>query len=261
MAANPPFFDLTVGADNFVITSGLLATLPGGLRGLTGNDTIAGSSGADLVLGGADNDRLLGALGNDTLYGDLGNDNLFGEADNDIISGMQGQDFINGGDGNDLLRGGKGDDYLVGGNGNDTLIGDRGININVGGAGSDVFVFRQDLLAGTEIDTITQNIAQVILDFDVASDLIGLGGGLQVNQLSFSTVVVTPNQAFTAFVATQRGARFVEEGNITVQSFDPDGNGFAEITSIRLGANGPFVTSILSVTPAQISGRFIQVNI
>lgn len=261
MPANFPFFDLTSGPDNFTITKDLLTSLPGGLRGLAGNDTIAGSSEGDLVFGGADNDSLVGAAGSDSLFGGEGIDNIFGEADNDFLNGMQGDDLINGGDGNDLIRGGKGDDYLIGGNGNDTLIGDRGVNINAGGAGSDVFVFRQDLLAGDSSDPITQTIPQVILDFDPSTDFIGLSGGLRADQLTFTQQSVTPAQAFAAFVGSGRGQRFVQEGLITAQSFDRDGNGFSEVTFIRVGANGPFVASVIDVTLNQLTSRFRDVNI
>ena len=261
MPANFPFFDLTTDADNFTISTGLLATLPGGLRGLAGNDTIIGSSDADLVFGGADNDSIVGGEDSDSLFGGEAIDNIFGEAENDLLNGMPGDDLINGGNGNDLIRGGKGDDYLIGGNGNDTLIGDRGVNINVGGAGNDVFVFRQDLLSGDASDPITQTLPQLILDFDPASDFIGLSGGLQASQLTFVQQVATPAQALNAFVGTNRGQRFVQEGLITAQSFDRDGNGFSEVTFIRVGANGPFVASVIDVTPTQLTNRFIDVNI
>ncbi|HAX77459.1 MAG TPA: calcium-binding protein [Cyanobacteria bacterium UBA11372] len=261
MRANFPFFDLTPEADNFTITSGLLSTLPGGLRGLEGNDTITGSSDGDLVFGGAGNDSLLGAAGNDSLFGGEGNDNIFGQANNDIINGMQGDDLINGGQGNDLLRGGKGDDYLIGGDGNDTLIGDRGVNINVGGAGSDVFVFRQDLLVGDTSDSINQTVPQLILDFDPSIDFIGLSGGLSANQLTFIPQTVPSAQAYGLFLGSGRGTRFINEGLITLASFDPDGNGSTDVTLIRVGANGPFVASVINATPDQIASRLIPVNI
>ncbi|MFB2976066.1 calcium-binding protein [Microseira sp. BLCC-F43] len=261
MQANFPFFDLTPEVDNFTITSGLLSTLPGGLRGLAGNDTITGSSDGDLVLGGAGNDSLLGAAGNDSLFGGEGNDNIFGQANNDILNGMQADDFINGGDGDDLLRGGKGDDYLIGGNGNDTLIGDRGVNINFGGAGSDVFVFRQDLLLGNTSDSINLTVPQLILDFDPSSDFIGLSGGLSANQLTFSTQTVPSTQVYNLFVGSGRGTRFINEGLITPTSFDRDGNGSTDVTLISVGANGPYVASIIDATQEQIASRFITVNI
>jgi serralysin len=261
MPANFPFFDLTAEADNFTITTGLLSTLPGGLRGLAGNDTITGSSGGDLVFGGADSDRLVGGGGSDSVFGGEGIDDIFGQADNDIINGMQGDDLINGGEGNDLLRGGKGDDYLIGGNGNDTLIGDRGVNINFGGAGSDVFVFRQDLLAGDTSDTITQTIPQLILDFNPSSDFIGLSGGLSALQLTYTAETVPNTQAFGLFLSSSRGTRFANEGLITAASFDPDGNGLTDITLIRNGLNGAFVASIINATQSQIENRFITVNI
>lgn len=261
MTANFPFFDLTPGPDNFTITKDLLTTLPGGLRALAGNDIITGSSNGDLVFGGTDSDSIVGGGGRDSLFGNEGIDNIFGDADNDFLSGMQDDDLINAGDGDDLIRGGKGDDYLIGGSGNDTLIGDKGVNISKGGDGNDVFVFRQDLLVGDTSDTITQTIPQLILDFDPTTDFIGLSGGLTAAQLTITKQIVTPAQAFGAFLGSGRGTRFVQEGLITAGSFDRDGNGVTEVTFIRVGATGPFVASIIDVTPEQVQSRFIQVNI
>ncbi|MEL6492684.1 MAG: hypothetical protein AAFQ95_22265 [Cyanobacteria bacterium J06621_3] len=74
-------------------------------------------------------------------------------------------DPLTGTDGDDTLVGTAGDDVLTGGLGNDTL---------TGGAGSDTFVIQ----AGAGTDMIT--------DFVVGSDVIGLAGGLSFGSLSLS---------------------------------------------------------------------------
>lgn len=81
----------------------------------------------------------------------------------DVINGLDGNDILYGLSGNDTLRGGDGDDVLFGGLGNDVL---------VGGAGRDTFVIRR------------QDRADLILDFEVGVDRIGLSGNLRFEDLS-----------------------------------------------------------------------------
>lgn len=83
-----------------------------------------------------------------------------------------GDDEINGTDGDDLLNGGPGNDTVDGGSGNDTLRGDAGTDLLIGGAGSDMFVLRR----GTAASTVSQ--ADVVQDFEMGVDAIGLTGGL-----------------------------------------------------------------------------------
>jgi Ca2+-binding RTX toxin-like protein len=116
-------------------------------------------------IGGNGNDTLTGTAGNDSLNGGNGNDSLIGNAGNDTLIGGNGTDFLVGSAGDDLLDGGNGDDTLTGGLGSDTL---------TGGNGQDIFVFA----SGEGIDTIN--------DFSLASDKIGLTGGLTFGNLSFS---------------------------------------------------------------------------
>ena len=63
------FYDLSANSDNFQLTVGLLAGLPGGLRGLEGNDFIRGSAAPELANGNQGNDTLIGGAGNDVLFG------------------------------------------------------------------------------------------------------------------------------------------------------------------------------------------------
>ena len=110
--------------------------------------TVNGGNGADLLTGTRGDDRLSGGNGIDTLFG------------------LDGNDVLLGGNGTDTLWGGAGNDLLDGGNGNDLLYG---------GSGNDIFVLSR-----------TGNGTDLILDFSIGQDQIGLSGGLSYDQLSFS---------------------------------------------------------------------------
>ena len=157
----------------------------------SGNDIAFGGQGDDIIWGEAGNDILFGDLGNDTLCGgdgdDLlvgsngnpnstndGDDRLCGGAGNDSLFGNEGNDTLVGEDGDDCMFGGQGDDTLKGGAGNDLLVGDRGNDLLIGGSGSDVFVLR----VGDGSDVIT--------DFEVGVDLLGLADGLTFEQLTIT---------------------------------------------------------------------------
>lgn len=134
------------------------------MEGLSGNDVINGQDGDDNLRGSGGNDTLNGGEGRDDLYGGLGADILNGGAENDDLFGNQGNDELNGGAGNDYLDGENEDDILNGGVGNDTLRG---------GYGNDEYIFN----VGDGQDLIT--------DFGGTSDLIRLGAGITLNNLTF----------------------------------------------------------------------------
>ncbi|NEQ75694.1 MAG: hypothetical protein F6K23_23205 [Okeania sp. SIO2C9] len=162
------FYELTSESDNFQLTPELLVNLPGGLLGLSGNDSIIGAIDAEIINGNQDNDTIDGNQGNDTIFGGKNLDLIFGGDNDDFLSGNLGNDEIHGDAGNDILRGGKESDFLIGGTGNDTLYGDLGINTLTGGTGADIFVLSEE--------------ADVITDFEVG-DRFGLTSGLTVNDL------------------------------------------------------------------------------
>ena len=143
--------------DIFQITPGLLASSPGGLLGLKGNDKVSGSVEQNLIYGNQDSDILLGADKDDTLYGGKDNDLLVGKTGNDLLLGDKGNDFLLGDQGNDSLNGG---------NGGDTLIGNLGQDILTGGDDADVFVLQADP------QVINSANADIITDFDSNIDLI-----------------------------------------------------------------------------------------
>jgi myo-inositol-hexaphosphate 3-phosphohydrolase len=136
------------------------------LNGFGGNDVIAGGLGDDIIYGGTGNDVLRGDRNTFNSDGDRGGD--------DIIYGGAGNDRISGKGGDDQLYGGAGDDYLFGDNGDDLLRGGLGNDRLVGGQGNDIFV----LAAGEGTD--------VIRDFQVGADRIGLAEGLTLGQLSIT---------------------------------------------------------------------------
>ncbi|MGB3510471.1 MAG: PQQ-dependent sugar dehydrogenase [Microcoleaceae cyanobacterium] len=166
------FYELTPESDNFQLTVGLLADLPGGLLGLDGNDSIVGTADAEVINGNRGNDTIDGIQGNDTIFGGKDSDLLVGALGEDFLSGNLGNDEIFGNQGNDILRGGKENDNLIGGDGNDSLYGDLGVDSLIGGSGEDVF-----FLSGE---------ADIISDFD-ESDRLGLPVGLTVNNLILET--------------------------------------------------------------------------
>ncbi|MGE5659141.1 MAG: hypothetical protein ACM37W_21315 [Actinomycetota bacterium] len=153
------------------------------IRGLGGDDAIIGLSGNDSLSGDDGNDFINGNAGNDTLLGGEGQDVLYGGRDDDLVFGNNGQDLLFGNSGNDQLVGGAGNDTLFGGKGNDTLAGDQGDDFLRGDAGLDV------LFGGEGRDTfaLAENGGRdIILDFQLGQDLLGLAGNLTFNQLTIS---------------------------------------------------------------------------
>lgn len=146
------------------------------ILGLAGNDSLSGDEGNDFINGNAGNDTVSGGDGNDTLYGGQGNDLVSGDNGNDLLFGNAGNDSLIGGVGNDSLYGGKGDDTLIGGDGDDFLRGDSGLDVLSGGQGRDTFALAEN--SGRDI----------ILDFQVGQDVLGLAGNLTFNQLTIAQV-------------------------------------------------------------------------
>jgi len=91
-----------------------------------------------LVRGLVGDDVMAGGDGNDTLNGSDGNDTAYGQAGDDFINGGMGNDDLNGGKGNDEINGNANDDTLKGGSGDDVLDGGQGTDDLDGGADSDI---------------------------------------------------------------------------------------------------------------------------
>ncbi|GBF82577.1 beta strand repeat-containing protein [Aphanothece sacrum] len=181
------------------------------LSGDLGNDTLRGGNGDDILDGGIGNDSILGGANNDLIFGNVGDDILFGEAGDDLVFGDDGNDRLYGGDGIDDLNGGTGKDLLYGGNSNDilfgnddddTLFGEAGDDLLDGGKGNDVLHGG----LGNDIFAIAVgNGNDIVQDFQIGFDKIGLSGGLLFTQLTifgFGTNTFIRNTSTSELLAT-----------------------------------------------------------
>ena len=143
------------------------------------------------------------------------------DLDNEISGFDWSDDVINGQGGNDILLGLGGNDILRGGVGNDVLIGGTGNNILTGNAGADTFVME---LGGFNLVT----------DFNVSEDFIGLGSGLTFDQLrveqgtginagSTSIRVLGDDSLLMSFQGVQANA-------LTTEMFRPDSALYQPVT-------------------------------
>ncbi|NEZ63528.1 hypothetical protein D0962_12165 [Leptolyngbyaceae cyanobacterium CCMR0082] len=171
--------------------------------GTPGNDSIEVRNNTQPTAGGLGDDQILGSDGDDILRGDHdrrdpggwvgGDDVIWGRLGNDRIGGKGGNDTLFGGAGDDVIWGDDGDDLLRGGLGNDILTGD---NFS-GGSGADRFI----LAAGEGRD--------IIRDFEVGIDLIGLADGLTYADLSLG-------QSGDATVISVDGETLAQVNNVVV---------------------------------------------
>ena len=150
------------------------------IGGTTSDDTLTGDSNDNKLLGGKGADTLYGGNGNDTLYGGIGELTSSGTTlsnDQNFTVGLYYNHSYQGA-GNDILYGGAGNDTLYGQALDDTLDGGTGKDTYSGGTGSDTFVIR----VGDGSTTLSE--ANVILDFEDGTDVIGLADGLQFSSLT-----------------------------------------------------------------------------
>jgi len=190
--------------DTFVLTVNPAPILP--INGTNRSDTIVGTTKTDRIFGFGGHDILSGNLGDDEIWGGVGNDRLHGQDGNDQLYGEAGNDQLYGGNGNDTLWGGVGNDLLLGGAGSDRLIGGAGNDVLTGAVGADVFVLEASM--GTDI----------IRDFRLGQDQIGLAGGLSLGQLSITqngSQTWIRNTATTELLARLEG---VNAANLITQS-------------------------------------------
>ena len=161
-------------------------------------NVINGSHRGDVLVGSLDDDALMGGLGNDIVAGNFGHDQLFGEDGEDILRGdlndrgaggtIGGDDILWGGSGRDRLGGKAGNDTLFGGDGDDALWGDDGDDLLQGGLGNDTLT-GDDFSGGSGADIFVLASGMgtdLIVDFEIGTDLIGLADGLTFDELSFA---------------------------------------------------------------------------
>ncbi|MGF1497245.1 MAG: alkaline phosphatase [Elainellaceae cyanobacterium] len=173
--------------------------LPTLIEGTPDDETLLGGPNRDLIRGNEGDDTLAGNVNNDILYGEVGDDVLRGDLNevvttsdaggDDMLFGGMGDDTLFGQGGNDMLLGDEGDDTLFGDAGDDLLDGGLGEDILTGGEGRDMFA-----IAANEDDTV-----DVINDFQVGEDFLGLLDGVTLDQISLSqdgnNVVVSTEDA------------------------------------------------------------------
>jgi phosphodiesterase/alkaline phosphatase D-like protein/predicted AlkP superfamily pyrophosphatase or phosphodiesterase len=160
----PTLFSGTTGADN------LIAGITPKFEGF--NNTVfagAGNDTVDVPIGGVGtgNNRIDLGSGNDVIYiADA--DRSFGSAGNDEFEASESKDYrISGGAGNDTFYLGT-NGRALGGDGNDKFfVGTGGGNLLSGGAGVDQF-----WIANGDVPAV----ANVILDFQIGTDVIGIQG-------------------------------------------------------------------------------------
>jgi Ca2+-binding RTX toxin-like protein len=207
------FSDLTGSNDSVTLQFTVgnvnsIDNLPGGVRGLAGNDRINTNGIANPIVNGN-----LGAdyieNFNSTRYayyrGGQDNDTLEGWNVSDILNGNLGNDSIRAIDGDDFLRGGAGNDTIWGGNGRDILIGDVGRDFLFGGDDNvtDTFVLRSETVANGPNLSPTRNGADEIFDFNFGNGVSNPDNifitGFQRSQIAV-TRVDAPNFGVTGLV-------------------------------------------------------------
>jgi len=192
------------------------------LSGKQGDDTLFGAEGEDKIFGNQGNDYILGNQGNDTLYGGKDSDKVQGGENDDWVYGDNGNDTLEGGQGNDFVRGGKENDLLSGNEGNDVLFGDSGADTLSGGDGDDIFAIGRVPNNSFKGNSSLGN-ADLIADFSLGTDLIGLDGGLEFQDLNisqgtgnFATDTIVRDNVTGEYLAILKG---INSSSITAANF------------------------------------------
>jgi Ca2+-binding RTX toxin-like protein len=209
-------------------------TIPVGIYGGDGNDTIRGSNLADLIYGGMGNDILMGGVGADFVYGEDGND-IFGNPTltADGVADDPGTDQNFGGPGFDnfIWEPGDGPDFNQGGDEGGDIFRFFG-----GDASADSFTLR----AGGTPTHFNALIGALVIDNHGIEDVIvdGRGGAdsFTVNDL-FTTEVVNVNMVLGAADGavdgvTVNGRNVADNLNLTTS-----GAGLASIQGLRYNVN------------------------
>ncbi len=184
--------DLGAGDDYYYTASGAQSLAVSKLDGGAGIDKLyfdgTNTVALTLTTGNAINfENITGGGGDDNISGDNNANVLEGKNGTDNISGYGGNDILGGHDssvssesGNDLLYGGAGNDILYGTAGENKLDGGTGQDNMTGGNGADTFIIR----SGDGGSALTD--ADIIMDYQDGTDVIGLDGGLSFDDLTIA---------------------------------------------------------------------------
>jgi glycerophosphoryl diester phosphodiesterase len=172
-----------VGSNSVVSTGDGNDQVLVGVNGPASNTTVDGGAGNDqlTVVEANGINNIFGAAGADSLQVVEGSrQNLFGGSGNDTIISNGSNNRLYGGSGDDKLFSNT-NDYLFGGDGDDVLFaGKAGGNRLTGGAGADQF-----WIANGSLPTAKN----IVTDFTLGTDVIGLGGISGVSKFSDLTLL------------------------------------------------------------------------
>ena len=187
-----PGFDFDSGFGLIQADAAVAAVALNEITGTLNDDDIAGTPDPDLINGLDGDDTIRSADGNDQINGEGGNDRLYGDEGDDTVNGGDDRDFLSGSVGNDSLDGGSGNDSIYGDQGNDTLLGSEGSDLLLGLDGDDLLdggLGSDRAFGGSGEDTFVLRSGDgrdILYDFNLGEDEIGLDDGLTFAQLSFS---------------------------------------------------------------------------
>ena len=189
------------GSDTLIGSHGMDALYGDGdddkLDGGDDDDRLFGGDGNDTLRGSRDNDTSIGNAGDDILFGGLGDDNIIGNQGEDKLRGESGADTLAGGGQNDVLLGGDNADNLTGASGEDNLRGGEGADVLNGGAGEDSIITGSGQDTVVLLPNLTTADRDIIRDFDLESDRLGLSSMSQLSDLG-----ITNNINDTASIIT-----------------------------------------------------------
>lgn len=236
-------------------TLGEVTNFPSGIWMLGGNDTVDGSFANELVFGNDGEDSLEGEDGDDSLFGGRGKDFLLGSGGNNYLNGGQDADWLIGGGEDDILLGGRGNDILYSGNGNDTLIGGLGRDFLGGivswiGQNDRKWTGRNLYVLQPEPGVTDLNKADLITNFRIGSDRIGLANGLTANDVVLEEL--TNTTIFIQFDLLEDVKVLLTPSDINPPPVATSG------TLIKVRNTGDFIGFVDGVTPDRLQNSIVS---
>lgn len=142
-----------------------------------GTITVGGITFTNLIAGGQANDSISGTANADWINGDDGADSISGGAGVDSILGGAGDDTIEGGVGNDTLNGGTGTDTLSYASSSAAVTVNLATNSTGGDAAGDTISLFENLIGGSNADTLTGTSAANTISGGAGNDTIDGANG------------------------------------------------------------------------------------